>query len=118
MKRPLIRYLDVNGDGTGIKNAVGDYNTTPTNFTISRTGGSNEVITIARLIIYLEGPGAYRGDRYGGLLVPLPNGVRLIYNGPFGLIDLDNGIPVINNNGWGGLCFDNIVQNWGAGNDA
>jgi hypothetical protein len=113
---PFFRFLDTNGDGTGTKDAIGDYSVTQGVFKIAPAAG--EVFRIHRLLVYIEDTAGMTSSEYGNLGSALPNGVQLrIHNGTSTVLDLLDGVPVTVNGEWGGLCYDVALKSWGAGND-
>ena len=112
----LYRYLDTNGDGSGTKQATGDYSTTPTSFYIKPANG--DIYLIERAIVHIRDSAGYRADRYGDMPQALTNGieVKMFRNGNVS-DDLTDGIPVKVNADWGRLCYDVSPVAFGAGND-
>ena len=112
---PFFRFLDLNGDGTGTKNAIGDYST-PDIFYIQPAAGV--VYRVARMIVSIEDGGGMRAERYASLGAALSTGVQVrVQNDSGTVIDLTNGIPITSNALWGSACYDVDVKSWGAGND-
>ena len=98
----IFRFLDTNGDGTGITNAIGNYNVTPTEFFIKPLVG--EVYEIDRLIIQIADNGSIDAGSYGNG-ISLTNGITLKKIDDLGniLIDLTNNAPILTNGAW--YCF-------------
>jgi hypothetical protein len=72
-RHPISRYADTVGDGSGIKNAIGDYSgETPTIFKIAPSAG--EIYVINRLIPFLRDTGGLDADKYGNNIT-LTNGI-------------------------------------------
>lgn len=112
----LSRYLDTNGDGTGTKNATGDYSVTPETFYIAPAAG--EVFRINRLLILVEDTAGMEADEYGNLGSALANGITArVHNGTATVVDLTDGIPITTNAEWGALCYDVDLKTWGTGNE-
>lgn len=105
---PLYRYLDTSGDGSGTKNAIGNYSSTADIFYIQPAAG--QVFRIVRMIILIGGKASsVKTDTYGSLSA-LTNGVTVrVQNDGGTVINLTDGIPVKTNAGWGGLCFDSVI---------
>ena len=104
---PLYRYLDTVGDGTGTKNAIGNYSASEEIFFIQPP--ANQIFRIVRMIILIGGKASQvKTDHYGSLSA-LTNGVvvRVQNNGT--VIDLTDGIPIKTNSAWGGLCYDSEI---------
>ena len=114
-RKPVYRFLDTNGDGTGTKNATGNYAAAATDFFIAPSTG--ERLYLARLIVLIEDGAAWfdSGD-YGAIAGGLTNGVvpKWVRNGT--THDLTDGVPVTNNVEWAQLCYDVSLQTFGAGN--
>lgn len=112
---PLFRLMDTNGDGTGTKNANGNYST-PDIFYIEPS--SDRLFLINRMIVCIEDAAGMRAERYGSLSDALTNGIIVRVSDNSGVKqDLTDGIPVKTNAGWGTLCFDVDVKTWGAGDE-
>lgn len=115
-KKPLYRYLDTNGDGTGTKNANGDYSSTADEFYLAPSAG--EIMRIRRLMISIGDTSGMQAQEYGNLGSALSNGISLSYvSDRLGTIDLMDGVPVLTNSQWGDLCYDVARKSWGAGNE-
>ena len=110
---PIYRYLDTNGDGTGTKNATGNYAAAATSFFIQPAPG--EIFRIQRMIVSVHDEQKFKPEEYGNLSA-LTNGifVRVSNNGT--TLDLTDGVPVKTNGGWGALCFDAELYSAAAGN--
>jgi hypothetical protein len=91
--KQLYRYMDTNGDGTGTKNAIGDYSASETIFFIQPPAG--QVFRIEKVVIFLRGPKADIDlDDYGKNNV-LVNGIVVRVcdvDGP--VIEYTDGIPI------------------------
>jgi hypothetical protein len=113
---PLSRFLDTVGDGTGTKNAIGNYSGAEEEFCL--LPGPDEVFYITRLIIHISDAGPFNADNYGGLAAPLPNGVSLmIRNGATTKFDFMDGWPVIDNADWSRVTYTAQELNFGSGDD-
>lgn len=114
---PLFRFLDTNGDGTGTKNVIGDYDATPTTFFITPPVGGT--YHLHRMIIQLEDNAVvWNAEHYGGAQTALVNGFYLEVSSsvPSRDIDLMDG-GVINANGdYGRYCYDVNLTDFGIGN--
>lgn len=113
-QKPFFRYLDTNGDGTGTKNANGDYSITAEEFYTQPPPG--EVFYLTRLIVSIEDSGALNAGGYGGGAA-LSNGITITKeeNGT-PVIDLVDGIPIDHNGAWGRYAFDTEPVDFGTGN--
>ena len=111
----LYRFLDTNGDGTGTKNANGDYSSAAEDFYIQP--GQYDKYEIARIIVEVEDTGGMRAERYGTLAAALTNGIKVIHEVSGVEHELTDGIPITTNSAWSRLCYDVDVKGWGAGND-
>lgn len=104
---PIYRYLDTVGDGSGTKNAIGNYSATEEIFFIQPPG--NQVFRIVRMIVLIGGKASQvKTDNYGSLAA-LSTGVVVRTNGDGGILDLTDGVPVKTNAAWGGLCYDSEI---------
>ena len=104
---PIFRFLTTNGDGTGTKNAVGDYSGGGgTDFYIQPPAG--QIFRIERMLVYFRGEkGKTTIDSYvnsaaltNGITVKELTGVDTV------LIDYTNSTPIKRWGGWGRLAFD------------
>lgn len=114
-RQSLSRFLDLDGDGTGTKNAIGDYSTADTLY-IQPAAGT--VYRIERMLVSIEDGVGMRAERYGGLAAALTNGVTVRVADDSGtILDLTDGLPIKSNAGWGSYCYDVDIKAWGAGNE-
>ena len=96
-KTVLYKYLDTVGDGTGQKNAVGNYLANPTIFKIQPPVGKNYHITTIHWHVHpcKKNP----TDIEYGNLPELTNGIRVVVANNDGImLDLTNGSPIKSNN--------------------
>lgn len=93
------RYLDTAGDGTGTKNAIGNYSSSATNFyTAPRT--VNERLFIYKLSIFIEDTGGgWAADNYGAQSA-LSNGITVWFDYNTTTQDLTDGVPIKSNAEW------------------
>lgn len=106
------RYLDTAGDGTGTKNANGNYSVTPETFYIQPPFGA--VFRIARLLISIEDTSGMVADEYGNTGSALGNGIEVKVTNLAGtVVDLTDGVPITTNARWGSLCYDVDLKSWG-----
>jgi len=115
-KNKIFHYLDTNGDGTGEKNAIGDYSGAGLTWFYYESTGYAE---IHRMIIsYEDGPGM-RAERYASLPAALPVGifVKQIDSDLSEMLDLTDNEPITANAEWGELCYDIELKSYGPGNE-
>jgi len=96
---PIFRYLDTVGDGSGTKNAVGNYATTPQTFQIVVPAGKG--YTIESMTIHLSGATNFQILGYGSINAGLTNGVVLqaVVGGV--TLNFDDGAPFKTNDDLG-----------------
>jgi len=113
----LFRYLDTDGDGTGTKNAVGNY-ATATDFYIEAPTAVGSTYVIARMLVHIEDCNGLDTGAYGNGIT-LTNGITVTVKGEDGntVLDMTDGVPIITNADWGRQCYDTMLSNYGAGND-
>lgn len=112
----LYRYLDTNGDGTGTKNANGDYSSAEEIFYIQPP--ANQRYELHRIIITLEDTSGFSAQEYGNLGAALTNGIEIkSRNNDVVTCDITAGIPIKTNAQWAALAFDVDLKSWGAGNE-
>lgn len=115
----LSRYLDTVGNGSGTKNANGNYSGAglgETIFKIQPAAGS--VYRIARVIISIRDASGFQAEEYGNLAAALSTGIEVrVQNDSGTLIDLTDGIPITTNAAWGELCYDVDLKTWGNGDE-
>lgn len=105
-KKLLSRYLDDNGDGTGSKNANGNYSGAEEIFYCQPAAG--EVFRISRMVVMIEDGSGFRAERYGSINGALGNGItiRSADNSSSGVIvDFTDGTPIKTNAQWGRLLL-------------
>ena len=92
---PLIRYLDTNGDGTGTKDANGNYSVTPATFYIKPP--LNEIYSITEFLIHVSDAQNFTITGFGSIAA-LTNGIN-IYAKRNNIISIDvmDGIPIKTN---------------------
>jgi len=116
MAKMISRYLDTVGDGSGTKNANGDYSGAEEIFFIAPPAGST--YDIARLIISAYDTTGMQAQEYGNLATALDPGIVVrVSNGDGVINDLTDGVPIKTNAEWGALCYDVDVKSWGSGNE-
>lgn len=97
VRRPFEHYLDTNGDGTGVFNAIGDYSAAVTDFYYAPPVGVT--VDIAKLIIHVADKTAFSFDGYGGLPAgTVVNGIEILVERlGVTVLHLTNGVPVKTN---------------------
>ena len=105
----IFRFLDTAGDGTGTKNAIGDY-TTPDEFYFSYP----KPVNIERMVVHISDTAMLQGQ-YGDLTA-LTNGynVKVLDAAGSTVVDLTDGIPIKANADFGRYCYDVQHQSWGS----
>jgi hypothetical protein len=112
----IYRFLDTNGNGTGTKNATGDYSVTPDDFFYTAPAGGAE---LHRLIIHIEDTVGVQAEEYGNLGAALTNGysLKVFDSNSVEVLDITDGVPIKTNAQLGRLGYDVDVRTWGAGNE-
>lgn len=112
----VIRFLDINGDGTGEKDlGTANGSVTPVVFKLRPPIG--EAYALHRMLVHISASPTVSADEYGSLTV-LTNGLDLgVYNAADDslILDLCDGLPVKNNSGWSQRCFDMEPDTFGTG---
>lgn len=111
----IFRYLDIDGDGGGTKNANVDGSGASVVFKIVPKAG--EVMAIHRMIIHLEDTGILAVDDYGAIADGLTEGCGLELRNVSDdtvVTDFLDGVSVKNNHGWSSVCYDTDVHAFGA----
>lgn len=108
------RFLDETGDGSGNKDAIGDYSAVVTDFLI--TPPVNNTFDIFRLLVQIADTGPIDAGFYGNNIV-LTNGIRLLLLDNTGTIITDyvDTMPIITNANWARFAFDAKKTDFGAG---
>lgn len=110
----LSRHLDTVGDGSGDKNANGNYAAAVEEFKI--VPGATEIFRIARMIIHIDDVGNPGAGTYGAGAV-LANGVEVQVKDASGvIIDMTDGMPVKENGDWQHYSYDVSYTTFGPGN--
>lgn len=114
-ERFLFRYLDTLGDGTGVKQVIGNY-VTEEEFYIQAP--IDTTYKLHRLIAYIEDFGTFDSGGYGNGSA-LTNGITLkvLDSDDSVLLDLTDGIAVKQNGHWAKLCYDADHKSYGTGNE-
>lgn len=111
----VYKFLDTAGNGTGTKNAVGDYSSSPGTFYYQ----PDTPTRIHRLVIHIEDTTGMQAQEYGNLGGALSAGYSLIVQNDLQQtqVDLCDGVPIKTNAGIGRYCYDVDLKSWGAGNE-
>lgn len=110
----LYRYLDTVGNGSGTKNANGDYSGGVTTFALAPPAAT--IYRVARMIVSIGDEKEMRADGYGAIVAALTNGIQVrIHNGSDTVLDLTDGVPIKTNTQWGAACYDVEPKTFGAG---
>jgi len=108
----LFRYLDTVGDGTGTKNAIGDYSSAAQIFKIAPP--ANVTYRLARMLVTIEDTTGMTADEYGNIGSALSTGVVIRLQDDSGtLVDITDGLPIKTNAQWATHCFDVDIKSWG-----
>jgi hypothetical protein len=94
---PIMRFLDTNGDGTGTKNANGNYAGAEEEFLIAPPSGTT--FRLYRLHWHISDAAINNTNQYGGTAA-ITNGCRIVVRESVGsttLFDLTDGIPIQQN---------------------
>lgn len=111
----IYRILDTNGDGTGTKNAIGNYASAATKFYIKPP--VNQDYDLYRMIIHIADVGAFDAGKYGNN-IELTNGIKVRISNASGVVlDLLDGLTVLTNVDWAGICYDARVSEFGLGDN-
>ena len=114
------RYLDTAGNGTGTKEATGDYSVTAEGFYIEPSPNVDMGnLQIARIIVFIEDSQNWSANGYGDITAGLTNGIELkVFNEDDSVAaDLTDGIPIKSNADWHSKCHDVTYTSYGVGND-
>ncbi len=100
---PFFTFLDTNGDGTGVKNAIGDYSGGAVDFKYIRPIGEAGKCFVNGLTVHLHMTAQFSPDVYGDNMTgKLINGLRFLIKDENGNIDRDltDGLPIKMNAHW------------------
>lgn len=90
----ISRHLDTVGDGTGEKEAIGDYSSTPVVFRIENTNPSLDMV-LNSFHLYLQSDVKFHPEKYGGA-PGLTSGVKVVVKRDGEIVtDLTNGEPLV-----------------------
>lgn len=116
MAQMLSQFASTNGDGTGTTNAVGDYSSAATKFTVE-TQPDQRFLVLRRMVVTIEDVGAPDSGSYGNNIT-LANGVEVnVYSADDTLAYTLTPDPVLTNANWATYCHDLTDHSFGTGND-
>lgn len=105
----LYRYLDLNGDGTGSKQATGNYSGAADEFYIQP--GVSAIYRIYAMMVHIRDTSVNDSGNYGAITGPLTNGITMaVADGGGTLIDLTDNVPIKTNSDWARIAGIDIVQ--------
>jgi len=108
----LFQHCTTNGDGTGTRDAIGDYSTA-TDFYVAPPAGTH--YHIQRLICHIEDTGPIAVDKFGALTA-LTNGILVrVMRGAEVLADVLNNDPITHNGSFGHTTYDWGLTSFGSG---
>lgn len=111
----FTRHLDTDGDGTGTKNAIGDYSGAEEIFYIQPS--STQVFRITRMMVLVRGDkSSFYTDSYGSRPALSAGIVVRTQNDSGTLINLTDDVPVETNGNWGRFCYDSEIYPSTTGN--
>lgn len=119
MKNPFFRFADTVGDGSGTKNANGDYSGTVTDFKLSHPADAQVDCFISRMIVHIEDTANPSAAHYGNTGAALTNGIQILKLDADGatIQDITDDSTIKKNSQWGEYCFDVVLDSFGSGND-
>ncbi|MCK5133520.1 MAG: hypothetical protein KAR40_15375 [Candidatus Sabulitectum sp.] len=116
----IDRFLDVNGDGTGNKNAIGDYSSTAQRFKLTNPTDSGRRMHLHRMIVQIRDSTDPSASEYGNLGAALTNGihVRVRDANDNTLENLTDDEPIKTNADYARFCYDSVIDNFKGTGDA
>lgn len=107
----LRRFLDTNGNGTGTKNATGNYSAAPTPFYIQPN--ADQRFAIYELLVQNSDAGQYGQSVYAAFATALTNGLlmRVKQSGSV-VFDLLDGVPIKTNDHFVHVSHDYTLVTW------
>ena len=113
-KKDATRFLDSNGDSTGIKDFKGNYSSTPTKALYRPQNGKNAYIN--RLIIYIADGGTVDAGYYGNSIT-LSNGIEIKHEKQDGTLirNITDGQPIKTNGDYAKFGFQISDISFGSG---
>lgn len=115
--RLIQRFLDTVGDGSGTRNANGDYSVTAEEFFFKNVT-SEDGIVLNSMIVSIVDDSGFREERYGALGAALSNGIRIqVKDENDTIVNEFTSNEIIKTNGdWAKFCYDVDLKTWGGGN--
>ena len=110
----IHQLLDTVGDGSGLKEANGNYSVAAGSFRLKHASG---IADIYRMIVMIEDAGAFDSGLYGNGIV-LTNGIRVYLKNSLNVVMEEfTGFPILTNGDWAGHCHDHEHHSFGSGNE-
>ena len=113
----LSRFLDTNGDGTGVKDASVDHSGAAEEYKIEPA--ATKIYYIAKLVVSVTDGGTWTAAVFGGGTA-LTNGViikTIDADGPTDLVDFTDNVPIKTNGQWYDNVNDVVQHQIGAGDE-
>lgn len=112
----IYRFLDVNGDGTGTKEALGDYSGMAQEIFYIQPP-VNTTFVLSRMIVQIEDNGGFDSGLYGNSIT-LTNGIVVRVSDDMSVLTaLTDTIPILTNSDWAAYCYDVALSEYGTGNN-
>lgn len=104
---PFFRYLDTVGDGSGTKNANGDYSSELVEFYVESQEEDDAALIVSRMIVTIRDQGNFSTAGYGAAAA-LTNGftIQVRDSDETVLLDLTDGLVIQTNGDWSRECYD------------
>lgn len=115
MRRPekaIYRFLDTSGDGTGTKNANGNYSGAVSTFYFQPVANCE----IHRIMWMVSDTKGMEPEEYGNLGAALTNGFSIEVQNSSDestIIDITDGVPIKKNGDWSRIAYDAQLLGWG-----
>ena len=106
----IARFLDTAGDGSGTKNANGDYSITPDEFYFQ----PKRDCRLDEMTIYIQDTKGMEPEEYGNLGSALSNGYSILIKDADGngIVDFCDGDPIKINADFSKLAYKQEVSGW------
>jgi len=101
---PIFRQMDTVGDGSGTKNAIGNYAAAAQTFKLTCPIG--KAYTINSLMIHVSGPTNFALTGYGSIAGGLANGLTLQISIGGAIVELNATEPIKSNDDWAHVSAD------------
>jgi hypothetical protein len=109
------RVLDSEGDGTGQKNARGNY--AGSNASMMLKPASGTVFHLTRMLVYIRDTGSFDAEDYGNGIT-LTAGIEVFIKDANGtIVNLTDSVPIMNNGSWSRICYDVNQESYGTGDE-